>query len=83
MRRLKRNLAVSEPLGECIRHHRDRRRLTQAELARRLAGNIPTISRLENGGRDILVTELVALAEVLGVRASTLLRGAEKDMTAR
>jgi transcriptional regulator with XRE-family HTH domain len=77
MRRLKRDVAVSAPLGECIRLRREARRLTQAELARDLKGSIPTISRLENGYRDLLVTEFVALARALGIRASTLLRGAE------
>jgi transcriptional regulator with XRE-family HTH domain len=80
MRRLKRDEAVSAPLGECIRFHREARRLTQAQVARSLKGNIPTISRLENGRRDLLVSELVEVGRALGVRASTLLRGAEKAL---
>jgi transcriptional regulator with XRE-family HTH domain len=73
---------VSEPLGECIRLRRDARRLTQAEMAKQLRANIPTISRIENGRRDLLVSELREIGKLLGVRASTLLRGAEKKLEA-
>jgi transcriptional regulator with XRE-family HTH domain len=77
---MKRVEAVRGPLGECIQVRREARRLTQADVARELKANIPTISRVENGRRDLLVSELEALARVLGIRASTLLRGAERHL---
>lgn len=82
MRRMKRVEAVSEPLGQCIRLRRESRRLTQAELAKTLGANIPTISRVENGRRDLLVSELIEISRALGIRASTLLRGAENKLEA-
>lgn len=78
MRRLKRDDSVGEPLGLCIRLRREGKQLTQAAVADLLGGNVPTISRLENGKRDLLVSELVEVGRVLGTRGSALLRSAEK-----
>jgi transcriptional regulator with XRE-family HTH domain len=78
----KADAGVSRALGHCIRDRRDARRLTQAQVARALGTNIPTISRIENGRRDLLVSELVSFAEELNIRASTLLRAAERESEA-
>ena len=80
MRRMKREEAVSAPLGQCIRAQREARHLTQAALAKLLRANVPTMSRVETGNRDLLVTEFVALARAIGIRASTLLRAAERKL---
>ncbi len=80
MRRMKRDGAVSAELGLCIRARREQRGLTQAQVARSLRANIPTISRVEGGHRDLLVTEFVELARAIGTRASTLLRQAERAL---
>jgi transcriptional regulator with XRE-family HTH domain len=80
MRRMKREMAVSAPLGKCIRLQRETRHLTQEELGKLVLANVSTMSRVETGNRDLLVTEFVALARAIGMPASVLLRAAERKL---
>jgi transcriptional regulator with XRE-family HTH domain len=77
MRRMNR-IDVSPELGACLRDRRVALRMTQAELAKALRTNIPTISRVENAQRDMLVSELEAYARALRTSGSTVLRAAER-----
>jgi transcriptional regulator with XRE-family HTH domain len=81
-RRMKR-VNVGAALGACIRARHEAQRLTQAELAGALEADIPSLSRLENGRRDLLVSELFAVAKALDVRPSTLVRSTEREMDSR
>jgi transcriptional regulator with XRE-family HTH domain len=71
-------IEISLELGACVRGLRERRRMTQAQLAKKLRTTIPIVSRIENGRRDLVVAELEALAAALGSKGSTVLRAAER-----
>jgi transcriptional regulator with XRE-family HTH domain len=60
-----------ENFGEKVRFYRTQRGWGQAELARRMKTSVPTISRIENGGRDVSRQELVTLAAVFQLSLST------------
>jgi transcriptional regulator with XRE-family HTH domain len=62
---------IGENFGEKVRFYRTQRGWGQAELARRMKTSVPTISRIENGGRDVSRQELVALAGVFQLSLST------------
>ena len=52
--------------GELIRRTREKRELTQQQLAERLGVSQPTVHRLENTKPgDLLAREIVALCDVL------------------
>lgn len=54
--------------GELIRRTREKRELTQQQLAERLGVSQPTVHRLENAKPgDLLAREIVALCGVLGL----------------
>jgi transcriptional regulator with XRE-family HTH domain len=64
--------AVSQVFGKQVQAARERLRLTQADLATRLARlGLPThqatVARLETGGRRVSVDDALALAAALGV----------------
>jgi transcriptional regulator with XRE-family HTH domain len=65
-------------LGERIRLYRDRKRLTQFELADRVGVDKMTIWRVENGA-DLKSQVLVKIAKQLGVRPDVLLGVAEEE----
>lgn len=60
-----------ENFGEKVRFYRTQHGWGQAELARRMKTSVPTISRIENGGRDVSRQELVTLAAVFQLSLST------------
>jgi transcriptional regulator with XRE-family HTH domain len=66
-------------LGEQIRLYRDRRHLTQLELAKRVGVDKMTIWRVENGA-DVKSQVLVRIAKALAVRPDVLLGVAEDDV---
>jgi transcriptional regulator with XRE-family HTH domain len=57
----------SDILGQRIRQARERKGLSQVELAKALGIGQRGISELENGNRKLAVSELPILSEVLGV----------------
>ena len=64
-------LMSDKNFGEKVRFYRTQRGWVQAELARRMKTSVPTISRIENGGRDVSRQELVTLAAVFQLSLST------------
>ncbi|MEV8272691.1 helix-turn-helix transcriptional regulator [Microbacterium sp. NPDC077184] len=69
---------TTRTVGENVRRVREASRLTQAQLATRLAENghpipVSSIGRIESGGRRVEVDDLVALAIALGVGPLALL----------
>jgi transcriptional regulator with XRE-family HTH domain len=61
-------------LVAAIKRERERRGISQNELARRLQVSQPWVVRLEVGGRRLDVVELHALAKVIGFDAYALQR---------
>ena len=59
-------------MGETIRVHRKRVKLTQEELAEKAGLSVVFISLLENGHRTISVDALLRIAKALGVRIREL-----------
>jgi len=59
--------------GQMLKTIRERRGLTQAELAKRVKAHTMTISRLERGARRPSVDLLQRLARALRVRMEELL----------
>lgn len=71
-------------LGDRIRMARMRRRLSQAELARRIGISTNAMNQMEMGITDPRASRIKAIAEVLGVTTDFLLgRGEveESEMT--
>lgn len=58
---------IRRQIGQRIRLARERRGLTQTELAHALGKNATTISNYENGSRTLPITELPKLAQTLHV----------------
>jgi len=59
--------------GTVLKKIRQRRKLTQAELARRVGVHVITITRLETGARRPSMDLLQRLAKVLKVKVGELL----------
>jgi transcriptional regulator with XRE-family HTH domain len=59
-------------LGSTIRELRERKGLTQQQLADQLKVTVAYLSRLENGHRGISIPNLNALAEILAVPSSVI-----------
>lgn len=68
-------------LGDRIRISRERQRLSQSELAKRIGKTQTAVSEYESGTRAIRITELPMLAEVLGVSMSYLVGEEEPKST--
>ena len=66
-------------MGERIRLYRDRKGLTQLELAKAVGVDKMTIWRVENGA-DIKSQVLVKIARILEVRPDILLGVSENDL---
>ena len=56
-----------------LRRARERRLLTQADLAARIGGSEATVNRLERGRNPARISTVRRLAEALGVPADELL----------
>ncbi len=54
-------------VGLNVRAQRGQRHMTQAALAKRLDTDVPTVSRIESGERDLRTSELYEVGLVLGV----------------
>jgi transcriptional regulator with XRE-family HTH domain len=55
-------------MGREIRERRRSRGLRQRDLAKALTTTIPAASLIEGGHRDLRITELATIAELLGAR---------------
>ncbi len=57
-----------------IKEVRTRKKLTQYQLAALTGIDQSSISRMERGQRDILLSQLITIAKAMNVRPSSLLR---------
>ena len=64
---------VNDEVGRRVAEARERRGLTQADVASRSGIGRPTLSKLENGQQSISISHLVDLAEALDMRVEWLL----------
>lgn len=68
---------ANKRFGQRIRHYREKKHLTQADVGDQVGVYWGTVSEWENGrnGLRITISRLLKLAEVLGTDGPTLLRG--------
>ena len=64
-------------LGEAIKHHRTRCKMTQEFVAENLGVSRQAVSKWESGASDPSTSNLLALAKLIGVSAEELLKSAE------
>ena len=69
--------AVRKSLGETIREHRIRCKMTQEFVAGSIGVSRQAVSKWESGASEPSTTNLLILAKLFGVSAEELLRGAE------
>ena len=61
-------------IGKNVRYYRLKKNLTQEQLAKKSNFHRSYISHIEHAKRNIFLTTLVKLAEVLGVNPSDLVK---------
>ena len=66
--------AVRKSLGEILKEHRVRCKMTQEFVAERLGVSRQAVSKWENGTSDPSTANLLALAKLYGVSAEELLK---------
>ena len=64
-------------LGEAIRYHRTRCKMTQEFVAESLGVSRQAVSKWESGAADPSTSNLLALAKLFGVSAEELLKSVE------
>lgn len=69
---------VRRSLGEVLKMHRLRCKMTQEFVAESLGVSRQAVSKWENGGADPSTSNLLALARLFGVSAEELLRSVEE-----
>lgn len=69
--------AVKQSLGETLKEHRVRCRMTQEFVAERIGVSRQAVSKWENGTSDPSTSNLFALAKLYGVSVEELLRDVE------
>ena len=69
--------AVKQSLGETLKEHRVRCRMTQEFVAERIGVSRQAVSKWENGTSDPSTSNLFALAKLYGVGVEELLRDVE------
>ncbi len=74
--------AAKRTLGETLKEHRTRCRMTQEFEAEALGVSRQTVSKWENGSADPSTTNLLALAKLYGVPAEELIWGVEANPAA-
>lgn len=62
-----------ETIGQKIRARRESLGLTQPQLAESLGHGQPWLQKIESGAKQIQVSDLIAVAKMLGVRVEKLL----------
>lgn len=70
----KETAAVRKSLGEALKEHRVRCKMTQEFVAERLGVSRQAVSKWENGTSDPSTSNLLALAKLYGVSAEELLK---------
>lgn len=69
--------AVRQSLGEAIKEHRTRCKMTQEFVAEALGVSRQAVSKWENGISDPSTSNLIALARLYGISAEELLKKVE------
>ena len=70
----KENAAVRKSLGEMLKEHRERCKMTQEFVAEHLGVSRQAVSKWETGASDPSTANLIALAKLFGVDAADLLK---------
>ena len=65
---------VCKPLGEALKAHRTRCKMTQEFVAEHLGVSRQAVSKWENGTSDPSTSNLLALAKLYGISAEELLK---------
>ena len=68
---------MARGLGEAIRYHRTRCKMTQEFVAESLGVSRQAVSKWESGAADPSTSNLLALAKLFGVSAEELLKSVE------
>ena len=74
----KEKAATRVSLGEAIKEHRTRCKMTQEFVAEALGISRQAVSKWENGTSDPSTSNLIALAKLYGISAEELLKEIEK-----
>lgn len=69
---------VARTLGEAIRYHRTRCKMTQEFVAESLGVSRQAVSKWENGTSDPSTTNLLALAKLFNIPAEALLNSVQE-----
>lgn len=67
-----------QSLGDLLKEHRTRCKMTQEFLAETLGVSRQAVSKWENGTSDPSTSNLIALAKLFGMSAEELLKECEK-----
>ena len=70
---------VRRSLGEVLKEHRVRCKMTQEFVAERLGVSDKAVSKWERGTADPSTSNLLALAKLFGISAEELLRSVEQE----
>ncbi len=68
---------IKRPLGEAIKAHRSRCKMTQEFVAEAIGVSRQAVSKWEMGTSDPSTSNLIALAKLFGISAEELLREVE------
>lgn len=73
----KEKVGIKKSLGETLKEHRVRCKMTQEFVAESLGVSRQAVSKWENGTSDPSTSNLLALAKLFGVSVDELLKGIE------
>lgn len=65
---------ISKQLGDNIKRIRLRRKMTQGDICRKLDMDRSYMSAIENGKKNITISQLERLAQALGVSVDKMLK---------
>ena len=74
---------MAKSLGEAIRYHRTRCKMTQEFVAESIGVSRQAVSKWENGTSEPNTSNLMALAKLYGIPAEDLLKGVESALEAQ
>ena len=62
-------------IGENIRKAREKKKMSQTELADRVGWDLPNVSRLESGGTNATAKTLIKVAKAIGINPGEFFKG--------
>lgn len=74
----KEKAVVRQSLGEALKEHRTRCKMTQEFIAETMGVSRQAVSKWENGTSDPSTSNLIALAKLYGISAEDLLKEVER-----